>query len=184
MQLLTTPLPGLLLIQNFAAEDERGLFVKTYHRHAFLDAGLKFEVAESFYSSSSRGVIRGMHYQEPPYAHDKLVCCPLGEIEDVVLDLRRGSPTFGQSYAVRLSSANRLALYIPAGMAHGFQALEDHSLTLYYTSHENVPSADKGLRWDSFGHNWLLPPTVISPRDQNWPPFSEHFSSPFYFRQS
>jgi dTDP-4-dehydrorhamnose 3,5-epimerase len=181
MQLLTTPLPGLLLIQNFAAQDDRGLFVKTYHRQAFREAGLEFEVAESFYSFSTLGVIRGMHYQAPPYAHAKLVCCPLGEIEDVVLDLRHESPTFGQHYAVRLSASNRLALFIPVGMAHGFQALQDHSLTLYYTSHENVPAADKGIRWDSFGHQWPLPPTVISPRDQNWPSFSEHFTSPFSY---
>lgn len=181
MQFLTTPLPGLLLIRNFTAKDARGLFVKTYHRNAFREAGLDFEIAESFYSFSARGVVRGMHYQEPPYAHAKLVCCPQGEIEDVVLDLRFGSPTYGQSFAVRLSGTNRQALFIPEGFAHGFQALEDQSLTLYYVSHENVPAADKGLRWDSFGHIWPLSPSIISPRDQGWPPFSEHFSSPFTF---
>lgn len=181
MRILTTPLPGLFLIENFSAEDTRGIFVKTFNRQAFRKAGLNFDVAESFYSFSALGALRGMHYQEPPNAHAKLVCCPLGEIEDVVLDLRCGSPTYGQSYAVRLNATNRKALFIPIGFAHGFQALQDQSLTLYYVSLENVPAADKGIRWDSFGHAWPMAPSVISERDRQWPPFSQDFSSPFHF---
>ncbi|MCX7648964.1 MAG: dTDP-4-dehydrorhamnose 3,5-epimerase family protein [Flavobacteriales bacterium] len=179
MELLKTPLPGLLLVRNFTASDPRGLFVKTFRADVFVSAGLNFQIRESFYSISQAGVIRGMHFQKPPYGQAKLVCCPAGEVEDVVLDIRKGSPTYGRYWSVRLTAENALGLFIPEGFAHGFQAIKDQSLMVYYVSCENQPEVDMGLRWDSFGFTWPLAPTAISERDRQWPLFNRSFSSPF-----
>lgn len=180
MEILKTEIPGLLHIKNFHAEDIRGLFVKTFHKEAFSEAGIRFSLAESFYSVSHRAVVRGMHFQVPPFAQVKLVCCLSGEIEDVVLDIRKGSPTYGKALGFRLSGANCQALFIPEGLAHGFQSIQDGSITLYYVSHINVPAYDKGIRYDSFGYDWPLPPGPISVRDLQWPPLKD-FDSPFLF---
>lgn len=180
MEILKTEIPGLLQIKNFRANDTRGLFVKTFHKEAFSEAGISFSVAESFYSVSHRAVVRGMHFQEPPFAQAKLICCVSGEIEDVILDIRVGSPTFGKALGFRLSGSNCQALFIPEGLAHGFQSLRNGSITLYYVNKVNVPTSDKGIRYDSFGYPWPLPPGPISPRDLRWPSFKDYYS-PFFF---
>ncbi|MCS6981841.1 MAG: dTDP-4-dehydrorhamnose 3,5-epimerase family protein [Flavobacteriales bacterium] len=180
MEILKTEIPGLFHIKNFHATDTRGFFVKTFHKEVFSEAGISFSLAESFYSVSHRAVVRGMHFQEPPYAQAKLVCCVSGEIEDVVLDIRVGSPTYGKALGFRLSGTNYQALFIPEGLAHGFQSLQDGSITLYYVNQVNVPTCDKGIRYDSFGYPWPLSPGPISRRDLQWPPLKD-FVSPYFF---
>jgi dTDP-4-dehydrorhamnose 3,5-epimerase len=177
-QIQAAPLPGVRVLEPRGFSDERGDFVKTYHESAWRDAGIEFPMREEYYSRSHRGVLRGMHFQVPPADHAKVVYCASGRVRDVLLDLRRSSPAFGQGFALELSAANRLVLVIPAGVAHGFLALEDHSLMVYKTSTTHSPAHDAGIRWDSFGFDWNWPDPIVSPRDMGFPPLAA-FTSPF-----
>jgi dTDP-4-dehydrorhamnose 3,5-epimerase len=160
----STNLLGVLLLDNFVNRDKRGLFVKTFHAVQFQTGGLATGFRESYYSISQRGVLRGMHFQLPPYEHDKLVYVTEGEILDVIVDLRRASPTFGQHLAVTLP-AHTQAIYIPKGCAHGFLTLSDSATVVYNVTSEYEPSADAGVRWDSFGFEWPISQPIISDRD-------------------
>jgi dTDP-4-dehydrorhamnose 3,5-epimerase len=175
-----TPLSGLLTLHPRVFADERGIFIKTYHDAAFHELGLRFETKEEFFSTSRRGVLRGMHFQVPPADHDKLIYCTAGAVLDVVLDIRRDSPTFGQHYAEELSDANRKLIYVPRGFAHGFLALTDGALMVYKTTSIYAPACDQGIRWDSFGFAWPLAGAapIISRRDTEFPPLNE-FNTPF-----
>lgn len=172
-----TDLPGAFLIRSFVAEDSRGVFCKTFHEQAFRDYGLATKFPESYYSVSDREVIRGMHFQLPPQAHNKLVFVPKGRILDVVLDLRRDLPTYGKTFSVELSEKNRLSIYIPKGCAHGFKSLEDNSITVYNVTTVYDSESDTGLRWDSFGFDWKCQTPCLSSRDQSLLKFGE-FSPP------
>jgi dTDP-4-dehydrorhamnose 3,5-epimerase len=183
MQFHPTPVHGVWRITQFSAEDARGVFVKTFHRSRFQEAGIDFTCRESFYSVSVKDVIRGLHFQHPPHDHAKIVFCPSGAILDLALDIRLGSPTYGQSVSAELSAANREALYIPPGFAHGFRALTNDALTYYLVSSENHPPSDDGIRFDSIGFNWGTAQPVVSARDLAFPALSE-FISPFVYLPS
>jgi dTDP-4-dehydrorhamnose 3,5-epimerase len=178
MKASPTTLAGLLRIVPPVHRDDRGEFVKTFHRSAFKANDIEFSVAEEFFSTSRRGVIRGMHFQLPPAAHSKLVFCPAGAVLDVVVDLRRSSPTYGQSHAERLDDQNRHALYIPVGFAHGFVALSDEAVMYYLTDTEHAAACDAGIRWNSFGFSWPADAPILSRRDQSLPSLAD-FVSPF-----
>lgn len=171
-------LGGLFLIQPEARPDARGHFVKTFHAGEFLDHGIEFSVAESFFSVSHRNVLRGMHFQNPPAAHAKLVYCPVGAILDVVIDLRRTSPTYGRHHAFELSAKNNAIIYVPKGFAHGFLSLHDGSVTVYGTTEVYSAKNDSGIRWDSIGFNWPDRDPVVSVRDLALPGLAG-FDSPF-----
>ncbi len=174
----TTPLPGLVVYWPKLHSDDRGLFVKTFHAPSFAAAGLTFDTREEFYSLSRRGVLRGMHFQIPPHAHAKLVTCLRGRILDVVVDLRRGSPTYRQSWSMELGEESRPVLHVPVGLAHGFLALSEEALVHYRTSTEHNPEHDRGIRWDSFGFAWPEPQPLVSPRDAAFPALAD-FSTQF-----
>lgn len=178
MEITATELPGLRLIRPRIFQDARGSFVKTFHADSFREHGIAFEPREEFFSTSAKGVIRGMHLQLPPAAHAKLVYCLTGRILDIVLDLRKGSPTFGRSCAHELDAVRRHLLFIPAGFAHGFLALEDGTTTVYQTSTVHSPTHDAGVRWDGFGFVWPVKNPILSERDKNLPALAE-FQSPF-----
>lgn len=178
MEKIFTPLNGAFLIRPPLFTDNRGGFVKTFHRDVFRGFGVEPIFAEEFYSTSSKGVIRGMHFQAPPHAHSKYVCCLVGAVRDVILDLRRDSPTYGQHFAVELSAENRLCLYIPPGFAHGFLSLTEGSLMLYKTTGVHVPACDVGVRWNSFGYDWAWTAPITSARDEGLPLLMS-FTSPF-----
>ena len=178
MKIAPLSLPGAQLITLPAFTDMRGIFVKTYHHSSLWEAGLDFQLKESYYSLSKKGVIRGMHFQTPPHEHSKIVFCPVGAILDVIIDLRKNSPSYGQYHAEILSQDNNQAYYIPAGFAHGFKALTEDAMTYYLVSSEYNASSDTGIRWDSFGYNWDCPEPIISQRDQSFSVFAD-FSSPF-----
>lgn len=171
MKMTQLPLAGAFEIQLFRFEDERGLFFKPFQASAMQEAGIYFELKESICSVTHKHIVRGMHFQTGDHAQCKLVYCPGGAILDVILDIRPGSATYGQYYATELSAANGRCLYIPEGFAHGFMALEDHSVTSYLMNREYVPDADKGLLWNSFGFAWPQEPRAVSPRDAAFPPF-------------
>ena len=175
-----TGLAGLVVLEPRVFTDLRGTFVKTFHATAFRELGLDFVPREEYFSTSHKNVVRGMHFQVPPADHAKLVYCVTGAVLDVVLDLRRNSPTCGGTFAGELSETNRRSLFIPTGFAHGFLALTDHALMVYKTSTVHDPACDRGIHWQSFGFAWPLggAAPILSPRDEALPPLAE-FKSPF-----
>ena len=177
MKILKELLPGSFLLEPPRFEDARGTFVKTYHEGICKDLGTNLEIREEFYSISRQDVIRGMHFQLPPHAHDKLVYCTRGAVRDVLLDLRKG-PGYGKVASVDLSGENGLLVYIHKGIAHGFVALTDEALMLYKTSTVHSPSADCGIRWNSFGFDWQVAAPILSLRDEQHSNFAD-FISPF-----
>lgn len=179
MKLEQELLPGAWIIHLNRFQDFRGSFVKTYARTVFESLGIEFDMLEEFYSISNKDVVRGMHFQIPPHDHAKVVYCPVGEVHDVLLDLRAG-PSYGKAASVILGESSPYMLLIPKGVAHGFRSLRDGSLMIYKTSTEHAPSHDQGIRWDSFSFDWGVTQPVISERDSKHMNFSD-FVTPFQF---
>lgn len=171
-------IPGCFLIESKKFEDNRGSFLKTYHRDIYQQIGIYFEFAEEFYSISHKNVLRGMHFQVPPADHAKVVYCPCGAVNDVFLDIRKKSKTYGQFMSIELTADNGRILFLPNGIAHGFLSMADNSLMVYKTSSVHSPLLDSGIRWDSFGFDWKTKKPIISARDSNFVDFSQ-FDSPF-----
>jgi len=178
MEIKSEPLPGARVLAPRVFQDQRGDFVKTFHEPDFAALKINFQPREEFFSTSKRGVLRGMHFQLPPHDHDKLVYCVRGAALDVIVDLRRASPAFGKCASVELSAENRLLFFIPKGFAHGFLALRDDTVMIYKTSTVHAPAHDAGIRWDSFGFHWPEKNPVLSERDRSFPAVAD-FNSPF-----
>jgi dTDP-4-dehydrorhamnose 3,5-epimerase len=175
MRFSQTPLAGAYVIDVEPVADERGLFARTWCRREMeehgLDAGL-VQCSTSF--NRRRGTLRGMHWQASPDEETKIVRCTRGAVYDVVLDLRPGSPTFKRWFAAELTADNRSALYVPAGIAHGFQTLADDSEVLYQMSQFHRPESARGVRWNdpAFAIEWpSAAERTMSERDRNWPDF-------------
>jgi dTDP-4-dehydrorhamnose 3,5-epimerase len=176
MRFVQTPLNGAWVIDLDLLGDERGWFARTFDAEEFAARGLNPAVVQCNASFNARsGTLRGMHYQAEPHAESKLVRCVRGAIFDVAVDLRQGSPTRCRWHGVELSAENRLAFYIPAGLAHGFQTLTEDCEVLYQMGHHYVPEAARGVRWDdpAFAIEWpqLLGERVISEKDRRYPDF-------------
>jgi dTDP-4-dehydrorhamnose 3,5-epimerase len=169
---------GAKLITLPSSEDARGSFVKTYHETALAKHGIHFSLKESYFSFSKKDVIRGMHFQLPPHDHSKIVFCPQGAIMDVILDLRKDSPTYRQYSTYQLSAENHHALFIPEGFAHGFKSLSDDALTYYLVSSEYSQPHDTGIRYDTIGLDWQVAAPILSARDLSFGPLDK-FESPF-----
>lgn len=180
MELIAEPLPGVKILRPFVHEDERGSFVKPFHEGQLAAHGLSLIVKEEFFSTSGVNTLRGMHFQLPPHAHQKLVYCITGKVTDVLLDLRKDSPHYGQAVSFELSAGNHHCIFIPVGIAHGFIAREVNSCLVYKTDVVHASESDAGISWDSFGFDWQLSAdqAIISDRDQKHPAFSD-FKSPF-----
>ena len=170
----STAIGGVWIVEPEGHVDERGLFARTWCAREFAEHGL----ADCFVQGSvshnpRRGTLRGLHYQAEPHAEAKLVRCTRGAIYDVALDLREQSPTFRQHVGVVLDAANRLALYVPEGCAHGFQTLEDDTEVLYQMSAFHAPEAARGVRWDdpAFAIPWPPADRLIGERDRAYPDF-------------
>ena len=172
---LEFPIPGLFLFDLKRHEDSRGFFIKHFEKERLASMGVSFDTWETFYSSSQKGVIRGMHFQEPPMDQDKLVHCMRGKILDVLLDLRRGE-SYGKVVSIVLDSKVPQALFIPKGIAHGFLSLEEESWVSYSVSTAYDSHRDRGIHWNSFGFDWGVEEPSISGRDQAHPSFSEYQS--------
>lgn len=168
-------LAGVMLVDLEPHQDERGWFARAWCAREFAEHGLDPHLAQASFSfNHRRGTLRGLHYQRPPHGEAKLVRCISGAIWDVAVDLRPGSPTRGTWQAFELSAANRRALYIPEGFAHGFQTLAPDTEVLYLISAFHTPEAAAGFRHDdpTFAISWPLPVASISPRDTAWPVFA------------
>lgn len=168
---------GLFEITNFVARDNRGIFVKTFHEADFKTIGFENQFAESYYSQSVKNVIRGMHFQTPPYDHEKLVYVTEGKITDVIVDLRKASSTFGKYINIQLEAFSN-SVFIPKGCAHGFLTVSEMATVVYNVTTVYNPNHDTGIRWNSFGFNWIINNPIIAKRDQEFISFEE-FKSPF-----
>lgn len=173
-----THLAGSYLITPEPYSDERGWFARYYCENDFKAAGLTQKWVQMNHSfTAAKGSIRGLHFQVPPFREIKMVRCISGAVYDVIIDIRKGSSTFLQSYNIELSAANKKMLYIPEGFAHGFQALTDDCELLYHHSEFYTPGAEGGIRFDdpAVHIQWPLPITIISIRDANHPYLDNQF---------
>ncbi len=173
MKFIRTAIPDVVVIEPAVFEDSRGGFFETYRRDEFKANGIAGEFVQDNHSVSNRGVLRGLHFQVPPHAQAKLVRVTRGEVFDAVVDLRRGSPSYGKHVTTVLSEANRRMLYVPPGFAHGFLALSDHTDFLYKVSAFHSPADERGLAWDDpdLGIGWpkTAAPFVLSDKDRRYP---------------
>ena len=168
MKVERTEIEGAYVITNFNAKDTRGLFVKAFNKNAFNENNLDFEIKESYYSVSNKNVIRGMHFQLPPYDHEKLVYVAKGSILDVIVDLRKKSKTYKQHISINLSEENKKSIFIPKGLAHGFKSIKDGTITVYNVTSEYNADFDSGIKFDSFNFNWGSKNIVMSNRDKEF----------------
>jgi dTDP-4-dehydrorhamnose 3,5-epimerase len=160
--------------------DARGLFVKVFQAEAFAELGLETEFREDFYTTSQRGVIRGMHFQAPPRSQAKIVYPVVGRVLDVVVDLRIGSPTYGQHAQLELDADRPSCLYIPPGLAHGFCVLGASATLIYKVSKSYAPECDDGIAWNSAGIRWPVAVPIVSARDRHLTRLTD-YSSPFVY---
>ena len=176
----STGIGGLLLITPKVFGDQRGYFAETYNARAWKEAGIPETFIQDNQSLSHKNIVRGLHFQRPPHAQAKLVRVINGSVLDVVVDIRKGSPSYGHNYTVVLSAENFCQLYIPAGFAHGFATLEDNTIFAYKCSDYYVPEAEDGLLWndEALGIQWNVQDPVLSERDRHLKPFTD-FDSPF-----
>jgi dTDP-4-dehydrorhamnose 3,5-epimerase len=176
MRFTSTPITGALVVEPEAVGDHRGLFARTFDAEEFAAQALAPVVVQCSTSySANRDTLRGLHYQAEPHAETKLIRCVRGALFDVGVDLRPQSPTYCAWFGIELSAENRLALYLPRGVAHGFQTLVDDTEVLYQMGDRYVPDAARGVRWDDpcFGIEWPAPHAArtISDRDRDYPDF-------------
>lgn len=172
MKVIKTDIEGLLVIEPEAFGDSRGFFMESYSQRVFDKGIAPVRFVQDNRSYSRYGVLRGLHYQREPYAQSKLVSCVVGKVLDVAVDIREGSPTYGQHVAVELSAENRRQLFIPKGFAHGFVVLSDEALFEYKCDEFYHPEAECGIAWDdpNVGIDWRLPKEdiILSEKDRNY----------------
>ncbi len=173
MPFIDTELPGLLVFEPGVFKDARGYFFEAYNENVFKDAGVDIRFVQDNQSSSSYGVIRGLHFQQYPYGQTKLIRVLDGEILDVAVDIRKGSPSFGKSFSLRLSSENNRQLLIPAGFAHGFSVLSPRAIVLYKCDKFYNKASEGGIHYadPALNIDWQIPPDqeIISDKDQVLP---------------
>lgn len=169
MNIIETKLQGLYIIKPKIFKDKRGEFVKTFSENNFSNIEKNIKFKEHFFSISNKNVLRGMHFQNPPEDHAKLVFVTRGSILDAVLDIRKKSPTYGKYFSIKLSEKNYKIIYIPRGFAHGFLSLEDKTCVNYLQTSVHSPEHDKGVKYNSFKMDWGIKNPIISERDNGFP---------------
>jgi len=169
-----TSLPGVVIVEPRVFDDERGFFMESFNARDFADAGLPTSFVQDNHSRSTRGVLRGLHYQYPTW-QGKLVRALVGEIFDVAVDIRQSSPHFGEWFGLTLSAENRKQLYVPPGFAHGFCVLSDVSEMVYKCTSLYVPADDAGVLWNdpSIGIEWPMKDPILSEKDSVAPALAE-----------
>ncbi len=184
MQVIKTPIEDLLVLEPKVWKDTRGFFFECYNRASLKQLGINIDFLQDNQSMSTKGVLRGLHFQRPPFAQTKLIQVLQGEILDIVVDLRHTKPSFGHHFAVRLSSAEKRQLLIPAGFAHGFLVLSETAHVHYKCDQVYSPAHESGIRFDDpeLAIAWALPPSelIISEKDQRQPSFQDYRKNPFF----
>jgi dTDP-4-dehydrorhamnose 3,5-epimerase len=184
MRFIETSLPGVVLIEPKVIGDDRGFFMETYHAARFAEAGIAATFVQDNHSRSARGVLRGLHYQEPQ-PQGKLVRCTRGALFDVAVDIRVGSPTFAKWVGVELSESNHRMLWIPEGFAHGFCALEDESDLVYKCTSLYAREADRAILWNDpdIGIAWPVSAPSLSAKDAAAPRLKDAVVLPRFPRE-
>lgn len=182
MNVIKTDIEGVVVIEPRVFDDARGYFFESYSKRRFDEAVRPVEFVQDNESMSTRGVIRGLHFQRPPFSQSKLVRCVSGAVLDVVVDIRRGSPTYGQHVAVELTGENRRQLFVPRGFAHGFAVLSDEAVFQYKCDNYYHPESEGGISIadNSLGIDWRINPAeaILSDKDLRNPMLRD-FESPF-----
>ncbi|NDV13301.1 dTDP-4-dehydrorhamnose 3,5-epimerase [Crenobacter caeni] len=177
MNVIDTAIPDVKIIEPRVFEDERGFFFESFNQQRFNQAiGREVTFVQDNHSKSSKGVLRGLHYQRPPHAQGKLVRCAAGEVFDVAVDIRAGSPTFCHWVGVNLSADNKRQLWIPEGFAHGFVTLSETAELLYKASDYYAPQGEACIRWDdpAIAIRWpLSQPPIVSAKDEQGVSFTQ-----------
>ncbi|MEQ3062923.1 dTDP-4-dehydrorhamnose 3,5-epimerase [Alistipes shahii] len=186
MKVIKTSLDGVVIIEPHVFLDSRGYFFESFSLREFEEKVQKINFVQDNESMSSYGVMRGLHFQKPPFTQSKLVRCVKGAVLDVAVDIRRGSPTYGEHVAVELTEKNHRQLFIPRGFAHGFAVLSDVAIFQYKCDNFYAPQADGGIsiKDDSLGIDWIIPiqNAVLSEKDTKHPLLKD-FTSPFSIDQ-
>ena len=184
MEVLTTDIEGVHIIKPRVFGDARGYFFESYSKREFEEKVGKVDFVQDNESMSKKGVMRGLHFQRPPFSQSKLVRCVKGRVLDVAVDIRKGSPTYGKHVAVELTEDNHLQFFIPKGFAHGFVVLSDVAVFQYKCDNFYHPEADGGISIldDSLGIDWEISTqnAILSEKDTKHPLLKD-FDSPFYF---
>jgi dTDP-4-dehydrorhamnose 3,5-epimerase len=183
MKFTKTKLPGVILIEPHVFGDQRGFFMETYHRELFRNKGITLPFVQDNHSRSQKGVLRGLHYQQPK-SQGKLVRCGRGSLFDVAVDIRRGSPTFGKWVGADLSEENKLMLWIPPGFAHGFCVTSDETDLVYKCTALYSQKDEHAIRWDDpdIGIDWPIASPHLSERDETAPLLRDARRLPLYRR--
>ncbi|MFH1005024.1 MAG: dTDP-4-dehydrorhamnose 3,5-epimerase [Bacteroidota bacterium] len=173
MQIISSTLSGLLVVQPKVFEDDRGYFFESYNEEVFLKHGITDKFVQDNQSLSQKDVLRGLHFQNPPYSQAKLVMVIQGAVLDVAVDLRKKSPTYGKHFSKVLSAKNKTALFIPVGFAHGFLVLEDNTIFSYKCSNVYNKESEDGILWNDtyLNINWGIKKPILSEKDMN----AKHF---------
>jgi dTDP-4-dehydrorhamnose 3,5-epimerase len=182
LQIETTSIPGLKKIIVKSTKDQRGEFVKVFHEDFFKENKIETFFSEEYYSISQKKVLRGIHFQLPPHAHNKLILCPQGSFVDVAVDLRKGSPSYGKFDIFNVTADDHVMLYFPVGIGHAFYSTSDNTIIYYKVSTVYSPSHDSGILWNSLPIPWPDKNPIISDRDKSFIPFDE-FDSPFIYNE-
>jgi dTDP-4-dehydrorhamnose 3,5-epimerase len=184
MEIVKTDIDGVVIIEPRVFGDERGYFFESFSQREFEKLGINTVFVQDNESKSCYGVVRGLHFQAPPYAQAKLVRCVKGRIRDIAVDIRKGSPTYGKHVAVELTEDNHRLFFIPHGFAHGFSVLSEAAVFQYKCDNYYTPQSEGALLWNDkdLNINWLIPDkhVVLSEKDKHHPLFKD-FESPFDF---
>lgn len=182
MEVIKTDIEGVVIIEPRLFNDSRGYFFESYSKREFDEKVRPVDFVQDNESCSTRGVMRGLHFQRPPYTQSKLVRCVKGRVLDVAVDIRKGSPTYGRHVAVELSEENHRQFFVPRGFAHGFAVLSETAVFQYKCDNYYAPQADGGISIadDSLGINWRIDPSqaILSEKDMHHPLLCD-FDSPF-----
>jgi len=177
MKTQTTDIEGIVIIEPQVFGDSRGYFMETYQKEKYAAAGIDVTFVQDNESMSHYGVVRGLHYQAEPFAQAKLIRVVAGRVLDVAVDIRKDSPTFGKVFTLELSSENKLQLFLPHGIAHGFAVLSETAIFTYKCDNFYAPQSERTIRYDDpiLNIDWQIPPAgrIISQKDMNGVPFAE-----------
>ena len=182
MTITSTSIDGVFIVEPILFGDNRGYFYESFNKEKFeRETGLHIDFVQQNQSFSTKGVVRGLHFQKPPYAQAKLVRCVHGAVLDVAVDLRKGSDTYGKYVSVELNENNHRQLFIPEGFAHGFSVLSDSAIFQYQCSDYYHPEAEGGISLlsEELGIDWEVEDKKLSEKDKKWPVFDENWLTPF-----
>ncbi len=182
MKLINEPMPGLKLLEPTIFGDDRGYFYESYNQEKFRELGIPEVFVQDNQSFSQQGVVRGLHFQAPPFAQGKLVRVLQGAVIDVAVDIRLGSPTYGQTYAIELTDENKLQFYLPPGFAHGFSTLAPNTIFSYKCTNYYNKASEGGILWNDpdLAINWEVENPILSDKDIILPELQK-FKSPFTY---